>query len=252
MAAAPMSSSAVAEGVRLWCAGSLTRKMHTLLGICESMLKHAGVLTFWLQLTVQRTWKRFGCALSRMFSKTEVLHLHSRRKRLVHSHTANTQERKSGMCHLPFRCEKMLKLALKRAEMVRWVCEDLRPFQIVKDQGFQRLMKTGRPEIYVPSPETISRDVKIIYAHTRERLAKMLQTHEGKLSFSTDAWTSPNHRAYVAFMVHLEHKGSPLMLPLDIVELAQVSQHTSSFITTHSPVLVTHRCRTCDSICDCS
>ena len=192
------------------------------------MLKRAGAPTFWLQLTVQRTWKRSRRRLSRMFNKTEVLQQHSSGKISIHSLTANTQERKSGMYHLvPFRCEQMLKL-LERAEMVRWVCEDLRPFQIVKDRGFQRLMKTGRPEIYIPSPETISRDVRLIYARTRERLAKMLQEHEGKLSFSTDGWTSPNHRAYVAFMVHLEHKGSPLMLPLDIVELAQVSRRTLS------------------------
>ena len=89
-------------------------------------------------------------------------------------------------------------------------------------------MKTGRPETYIPSPETISHDVRLIYARTRERLAKMLQKHEGKLSFSTDGWTSPNHRAYIAFMVHLECKGSPLMLPLEIAELAQVSWCTSS------------------------
>ena len=88
-------------------------------------------------------------------------------------------------------------------------------------------MKTGCPEIYIPSPETTSRDVRLIYARTRERLAKMLQEHEEKLSFSTDGWTSPNHRPFVAFMVHLVHKGSPLMLPLDIAELAQVSQRSS-------------------------
>ncbi|KAF8314397.1 hypothetical protein F5887DRAFT_894985, partial [Amanita rubescens] len=98
-------------------------------------------------------------------------------------------------------------------------------------------LTTGRPEIYIPSPETISRDVRLIYARTRERLTKMLQKHKGRLSFSTDGWTSPNHRAYVAFMVHLEREGSPLMLPLDIVELAQVSQHTSHCITAHSPEL---------------
>jgi hypothetical protein len=73
--------------------------------------------------------------------------------------------------------------------MVRWVCEDLRPFQIVKDRGFRCLMKTGRPEIYIPSPEMISRDVRLIYTRTHERLAQILQQHEGKLSFSTDGWT---------------------------------------------------------------
>ncbi|KAG1763906.1 hypothetical protein EV702DRAFT_951416, partial [Suillus placidus] len=43
-----------------------------------------------------------------------------------------------------------------RAKIVKWVAESLRPFGIVKDQGFQSLMKTGRPEYYLPSPSTIS------------------------------------------------------------------------------------------------
>jgi hypothetical protein len=39
------------------------------------------------------------------------------------------------------------------------------------------------------------------------------------LSFATDAWTSPNHKAYVAITVHLEQNGSPLAMLLDIVEV---------------------------------
>jgi hypothetical protein len=34
-----------------------------------------------------------------------------------------------------------------------------------------------------------------------------------------DVWTSPNNKAYVAFTVHLEQKGKPLMMLLDIVEV---------------------------------
>jgi hypothetical protein len=41
------------------------------------------------------------------------------------------------------------------------------------------------------------------------------------LSYATDAWTSPNQRAYVAITVHLEHNGEPISLLLDIVEVAQ-------------------------------
>ena len=41
------------------------------------------------------------------------------------------------------------------------------------------------------------------------------------MSFATDAWTSPNQRAYVAITVHLEHKGEPISMLLDIVEVAQ-------------------------------
>ena len=46
------------------------------------------------------------------------------------------------------------------------------------------------------------------------------QSYEGALSFATDAWTSPNHRAFVAVTVHLEEKGIPISMLLDIVEVA--------------------------------
>ncbi|KAJ8582888.1 hypothetical protein M405DRAFT_749564, partial [Rhizopogon salebrosus TDB-379] len=101
--------------------------------------------------------------------------------------------------------------------------ENSRPFEIVKDRGFQCLMKTGRPEHYIPSPATVSRDVRMVFACTRERIAQMLQQHDGELNFATDAWTSPNHRAFVAVTVHFEHNGQPLAMLLDIVEVPKVS-----------------------------
>jgi hypothetical protein len=51
----------------------------------------------------------------------------------------------------------------------------MRPFSVVKDRGFQSLMKTGRPGYYIPSPATVSRDVKIVFVKSRQRIAEMLQ-----------------------------------------------------------------------------
>lgn len=116
----------------------------------------------------------------------------------------------------------------------------MRPFSIVSDRGFQSLMKTGRPEYYIPSESTVSRDVKQVFTKVRARIARMLQVkiqvsyiktygkkrviyqeHDGALSFGTDAWTSPNHKAYVAVTVHFEHDGKPMCLLLDLVEVAK-------------------------------
>lgn len=58
---------------------------------------------------------------------------------------------------------------------MRWVAENKRPFAIVKDRAFLSLMKTGRPDYKVPSPSTVSRDVKEVFANCRSRVAKMLQ-----------------------------------------------------------------------------
>jgi hypothetical protein len=61
------------------------------------------------------------------------------------------------------------------AEFVRWVTENNRPFQIVNDRGFRCLMKTGRPEYYIPSADTLSRDVKKVFVRVRGRIAKALK-----------------------------------------------------------------------------
>ena len=56
-----------------------------------------------------------------------------------------------------------------RAEIVRWVTESKWPFKIVADHGFQSLMKTGRPKYYIPSPTTVSRDVKKAFVNVCKR-----------------------------------------------------------------------------------
>jgi hypothetical protein len=48
-----------------------------------------------------------------------------------------------------------------------------------------------------------------------------LKEHEGNLSFATDAWTSPNHKAFVAITVHFEVNGTPMCILLDLVEVAE-------------------------------
>jgi hypothetical protein len=57
---------------------------------------------------------------------------------------------------------------------VQWVAESKRPFKIVEDRGFQKLMKTGRPEYYIPSATTVSRDVKKVFVNVCKRMANML------------------------------------------------------------------------------
>ena len=41
------------------------------------------------------------------------------------------------------------------------------------------------------------------------------------VNYATDAWTSPNHKAYVAFTVHFTHEGTPILMLLDLVEVAR-------------------------------
>ena len=46
-----------------------------------------------------------------------------------------------------------------------------------------------------------------------------MKENDTALSFGTDAWTSPNNKAFVAVTVHFEQKSLPICLLLDIVEV---------------------------------
>jgi hypothetical protein len=63
-----------------------------------------------------------------------------------------------------------------------------------------------------------------VFAHTHERIAKILEDYEGDISFATDAWTSPNHYAYVALTAHLQAQGQLLSIILNIVEVPKVHE----------------------------
>ncbi|TFK80194.1 hypothetical protein K466DRAFT_446761, partial [Polyporus arcularius HHB13444] len=102
--------------------------------------------------------------------------------------------------------------------------------RLTYDRAFQSLMKTGRPSYYLPSASTCSCDAKNVFKGARGKVAKILREYEGKVSFATDAWTSPNHRAYMAVTAHLEHKGEPLCFLLDLVEVAK--SHTGVNLAT--------------------
>jgi hypothetical protein len=68
-------------------------------------------------------------------------------------------------------------LRADRAHIARWCAESNRPLNIVKDRQFEILMKTGRPGTSIPSPSTVTRDVKLVFERTRERINRILKVN---------------------------------------------------------------------------
>ena len=101
-------------------------------------------------------------------------------------------------------------------------------------------MKAGCPGTSIPTPATVGHDIKISFEKCCKRIDKILkvsltfntmtailiyiyQEHPGHIHFTTNAWTSQNHRAFVAWTVHLHHEGNLLVFILDIIEVPEVS-----------------------------
>ncbi|GJF00149.1 hypothetical protein PsYK624_164280 [Phanerochaete sordida] len=58
-------------------------------------------------------------------------------------------------------------LTQSRAWHVRWVSENLRPFEIVEDHAYQMLMKTSRPEYKIMSAKMLAHDVCRVFVNAR-------------------------------------------------------------------------------------
>jgi hypothetical protein len=66
-------------------------------------------------------------------------------------------------------------IAMKtRVEVIYWVCKNFCPFNIIKDQGFNHLIKTGQPNYYISLLSTVGHDVKKIFARVQKGITKML------------------------------------------------------------------------------
>ncbi|KAF7348841.1 Dimer-Tnp-hAT domain-containing protein [Mycena venus] len=97
--------------------------------------------------------------------------------------------------------------AERPAHIVRWVTENHRPLSLIEDHEFRLIL--------------VSRDLNAAYGRARAYVEALLTGYNGRLSFSTDAWTSPNHCAFVAWIIHLQHEGQLLAFPLDIYEVPE-------------------------------
>ena len=108
------------------------------------------------------------------------------------------------------------------AHLVRWITENNQPINIINDHESHELLTAGCPTVELPSNSTISHNIHASFVKCKERITKLLQDHLGCLHFTTDVWTSLNHRAFVAWTVHLEYEGEMFLFLLDIVELPEV------------------------------
>ena len=61
------------------------------------------------------------------------------------------------------------------AHLVKWVIENNRPIFIVGDRELHELLTAGRPNIEIPSSNTISCDIKVSFDKCREHVAMLLQ-----------------------------------------------------------------------------
>lgn len=83
-----------------------------------------------------------------------------------------------------------------------YIAKDLRPFSVVDNEGFKRLVNMLEPKYKIPSRPHFSQTVlPALYKETREKVAQSLKQAEC-ISITTDGWTSRATQSYVTITAH--------------------------------------------------
>lgn len=138
--------------------------MPNLLATFTNMQRFAGVMNLLLLLMPQRMFMPPG----RLWESTNICQLlqHFSELQKIEWLTviASTLQQKLGK-FFSYCCKWSIMNAFYSAEIICWVTKSKQPIQIVNNLGFQSLMKTGQPRYHIPSPMTVSRDVKQVFLH---------------------------------------------------------------------------------------
>ena len=92
---------------------------------------------------------------------------------------------------------------VSRNELARMIILHEYPFSIVDHIGFRKYSTSLQPLFRMVSRNTIKKDILSIYEKEREKSKHEIDKNQGRISITTDMWTSQNKRR--GFMVVTAH-----------------------------------------------
>ncbi|XP_048124800.1 E3 SUMO-protein ligase ZBED1-like [Alosa alosa] len=84
--------------------------------------------------------------------------------------------------------------------LTRFVCEDMRPINVIYGSGFQAFVHELEPRFKIPCYRTMNSKITKLYDTTKGGIREML--HGEKLSLTTDGWSSLATESYVTVTAH--------------------------------------------------
>ncbi|CAN0826992.1 Zinc finger BED domain-containing protein RICESLEEPER 2 [Linum grandiflorum] len=115
--------------------------------------------------------------------------------------------------------QKVIQVAL--AEMI--IIDEL-PFRFVEHDGFIRFMVVCCPQFKIPCRKTIRAECVRIYLHSKGRMKEFFaDSCAGRVSITTDTWTSVQNFNYMCITAH--YVGKDWKLHKKIINFTQITSH---------------------------
>ncbi|GES72958.1 zinc finger BED domain-containing protein RICESLEEPER 2-like [Rhizophagus clarus] len=113
--------------------------------------------------------------------------------------------------------------------LYKWIINNQHSFTVVEEPEFIILIQSLCPTAELISADIVKRSIMDLYISNKDQIQELLMEIPGKISFTTDIWTSPYTKAFLAITAHYVDKNWKLQnLLIDFVQI--FGQHTGENI----------------------
>ena len=122
---------------------------------------------------------------------------------------------------------------LFRALLIKFIVRTNQSFVVVETPELVELLTLLRPDVHVPSADTVRRAIIATYIEAVEKVKEKLLHIEGKVNCTCDLWTSPANKSYMAVTIHyLDVHFQMCNMLLSFVEIDEDS-HSADVLISH-------------------
>lgn len=94
------------------------------------------------------------------------------------------------------------------------------PFTIIEETGFIDYVRSIHPTTEIPTADTIKSHIMKFYEDDKEKIKNILKNISGKISFTTDCWTSLSSKSFMSITAHfIDDDWNLKHLLLDFIEI---------------------------------
>ena len=120
-----------------------------------------------------------------------------------------------------------------RLGLCKMILLDELPFVFVEREGFQSFMQLVCPQFQIPSRQTIRTDCVQLFLEEKQSMLKFFQRKGmGRVSITTDCWTSLNNNNFICVTAHYIGKdwiahyiGKDWILHKKIINFSKIDSH---------------------------
>ena len=93
-----------------------------------------------------------------------------------------------------------------KKNLIRWIVINQHPFTIVEEDHFITFLHSLYPLVRLPTADTIKNKIMAYYEADKVKMETILKDLPGKISFTTDCWTSPSTKSFLSLTAHFINK----------------------------------------------